>query len=42
MMAEISLTHWDHPTLMIISINVLIFTKIQLHLEKNRFIFGNA
>ena len=42
MVAEISLTHWDHPTLTIIGINVLIFTKIQQHLEKNQFIFGNA
>ena len=41
-MSEIRLAHWDHPTLTIIGINVLIFTKIQQHLGKNRFVFGNA
>lgn len=34
MMAEICLTSWDRPTLMIIGIKVLIFTKIQQCLEK--------
>lgn len=33
-MVETCLTQWDHPTLIIISINVLIFTRIQQHLEK--------
>lgn len=42
MMAEICLTHWNHPTLMIIGINVLIFSQRFSNLLKNRFIFGNV